>query len=261
MKIFKLTTLLLTLMVSQFLNAQGWEKTYDGGLDENVRAADRTPDGGIIMAGAQSNDTTDLSVPFIYKTDVDGNLQWEFYKTEAESDFVAVYEVVALNDGNILLSFETDSNLPLNDGVVIQKLDPAGNIIWTTTFAEDTLGWVKSIKAADSGDIFVAGGFVNPNTTNQQATAVVKLNADGDFQWTQSFVDPDDLDLPHWVGGLALCSDGGVVVFGYYGFFNGNQSAFSRKWTVMVIFFGHINMIKQATSLPSTELKCPVVNS
>ena len=40
-----LLTVLILLFIPFMLDAQGWEKSYDGGFDENSWDADRTTDG------------------------------------------------------------------------------------------------------------------------------------------------------------------------------------------------------------------------
>ncbi len=222
-----LIILLFGFLSPQFSNAQGWEKTYDGGVDEIVSAADRTLDGGVIMAGIQVNDTSSIETPFMYKTDEDGNLQWQFYKTDAANDFVQVYDVEALSDGNFLLTFVSSPVTPTGVGATIQKLDSNGNIIWSVVPGVGILDWARDAKETPSGDIMVVGGYLNTSNT-VQSTGTIRLDADGNFLWSQG-IESDSI-LPYWSGGLAICADGGVVTVGYYGFFNGDQSAFATKY-------------------------------
>lgn len=173
---------LITFFLPLFLEAQGWEKTYDGGLNEIVFAADRTLDGGIIIAGTQVDEANDLEYSFLYKTDIDGNLQWEFYDTENSASVSWVVEVLSTSDGNYLLSAQY-----LNQVCLVQKIAPGGTVLWEKWMSTiPVLDYITDLAETADGDYLLMGNYKRPADFDY-TVGLVKVDADGSVLWEKEF--------------------------------------------------------------------------
>jgi len=90
------------------------------------------------------------------------------------------------------------TNPYLQRSIFISKLDSAGNYIWAKQFGINDLNTGTSITTDNSGNILACGNFssqvdfdpginvFNLNTFTN-ATYILKLNANGDFNWVKTF--------------------------------------------------------------------------
>lgn len=89
-----------------------------------------------------------------------------------------------------------------NQDVFIIKLDPSGNLAWARQLGSTSLEYSLAITTDQSGSVFTTGYFTNTldfdpgvGTYNMTATStsrdvfVVKLDAQGNFQWARKFGD------------------------------------------------------------------------
>ena len=203
-------------------NAQGWEKTYNGGNDERVYAADKTLDGGIIMAGTQTDNANDIEYSFLYKTDIDGNLQWEFYDTAFTATAINTFAVKSTSDGNYLLSSLYGDSFPLEEAAV-RKISPSGNTLWTYELATPYLDYVNNITETIDGEYILVGQYETPQIS--RSVGVVKLDDAGNVVWEQGF---EVFDTPIFNAGVMLADNGDILVSGYFGFL-GEQDAFVKR--------------------------------
>lgn len=220
MKNSTMTTLLLAFFTPLFLAAQGWEKTYDGGHDEIVAAADPTLDGGIAMAGNQRDDDNDIEYAFIYKTDADGILQWEFYDSLHVSDWVRVHDILCTSDGNYLMSIFGNERF-------VEKIAPDGTILWEYEFTSTPyLDIVTDITQAADGGYLLFGYFDAPSPGNGNRIGFVKLDNDGNFVWEIGF---PNIDLPMWSGEVIETANEDILISGYIGYYGDSQNSFVKR--------------------------------
>lgn len=212
--------LLVTFFFPLLLNAQGWEKIYDTGLNENVAAADLTLDGGVIIAGTDIDNINSIGHSFMYKTDSDGNLQWIFIDSIHTGSFVNTLEVFSTSDGNYLLSSIYGNNPPDND-YVLQKIAPGGNIIWEYEMTTPFLDYVTNISETSDGDYLLTGYY----SSNLSSVGVVKLDQAGNVIWETGFTNPN---IPYHPGSVISASNGDILVVGYLGYFSA-QDVFVKR--------------------------------
>ncbi|MCP4712174.1 MAG: hypothetical protein GY869_26420, partial [Planctomycetes bacterium] len=111
-----------------------------------------------------------------------------------------------------------------NADVFITKLNADGSYAWTKTFGGDSSDYVESIAVDSTGNIIVAGCFLNTvdfdpstgideHTSNGKTDAyVTKLYTDGSYAWTVT-LGSNDSDYAYDV---AASTDGSVLVTGTY---------------------------------------------
>ncbi len=193
MKNLKILTFILAFLLPFLSVSQGWERDYDGGGSEIVRASDRTLDGGIIMAGVQNEIPGSTSErPFLYKVDQDGNLVWEYYDLDHLGNDVRVYDVMATADGNYLIGLtfgpNSSSQIP-----VLQKISPDGTVLWEYILPTVNLNYVTDLVESSDGSYYAMG----PNDDAAGATGVTKLDNAGNFIWEVQVFDPNDPIFPN----------------------------------------------------------------
>ena len=215
----------LALAFPLLISAQGWEKTYDGGANEEVYSADKTLDGGVIMAGTQSDNANNIEYSFIYKTDIDGNLQWEFYDSVHVGIFVNTLDVLSTSDGNFLLSSIYGNNPPNDNNYVVQKIAPGGNVIWENSLANTILDYVTHMTETPDGGYLLTGNYSIPNDVDKN-TGMVKIDNDGNVIWEKTF---GVFDKPSFPGDAIITANEEIILTGYFGYFNTNQNGFIKR--------------------------------
>ncbi|MFK7773330.1 MAG: T9SS type A sorting domain-containing protein [Saprospiraceae bacterium] len=205
MKNLKFTTLLFILIIPFFSIAQGWEKTYDGGLEESSLCADNTLDGGVIMAGYQRDLISQTDYPFLYRTDINGNLIWEFYDTLYSGAFVQELDVLSTSDSNFLLTY-VHSSWSQND-FIFEKISPNGDIIWNANLDSTSLENVSQMmETSDNGFILVGSNYT------AASTAIVKINADGNPVWEKEFLEVNTFLN---IDGLTITANDDIIISGH----------------------------------------------
>ncbi|MFK8006088.1 MAG: T9SS type A sorting domain-containing protein [Saprospiraceae bacterium] len=201
-----LLTLCLVFLLPFISFSQGWEKTYDGGFNEICGSASKTLDGGIIMAGKQSNLASETEYPLLYRTDIEGNLIWEFYDTL--SVFISLansLNVLSTSDSNFLFTYYY---APFNqDNFSLKKISPNGDLIWNANLDSSSLELVRQMKeTSDNGFILIGANF----TTNN--TVIVKINASGNIVWEKEFF-PVGEYLYIW--DMTITANEDIIISGY----------------------------------------------
>lgn len=203
-----LQVLLFALLFPFIINAQGWEKTYDGGFNEQVKASDQTLDGGIILAGVQEGDTTGFEYPFLYKIDADGNLLWEHYDSTYGGPNADVYDVFSTSDGNYLMS----SSWHIGSGNVIhpifQKISADGTSLWNLTIPLDSvnIGRVAKISETATGDYLIIGRL---SDVTSNGFGVTKIDSDGNIIWTTTYESGWNITSPD---NIKIADNGEILV-------------------------------------------------
>ncbi|MBK9336671.1 MAG: T9SS type A sorting domain-containing protein [Lewinellaceae bacterium] len=121
---FRYFLVLTLLLPAGLLMGQGWERVFDGGGQGQINDIAIAPDGGFIAVGYYNS----LNRARLFKTDVDGNLQWtkDFFlgsQTTGEG-------IVVTQDGHyVFTGYAKTGNGPRQAFLV--KTDKSGNTAWT----------------------------------------------------------------------------------------------------------------------------------
>ncbi len=151
-----------------------WEHNYKAGEinDESVVLLDELPDGDFILGGSQS------SIPYIFKTDSEGEVIWE--KTFDADTSRHITSGVKTTDDNFMLSGITTPNFPDLLSFYIMKSDTDGNLLWEKyhTFSDHI--HEAYIGATNDGGAIVVG--VIGNELN-----LFKLDPNGNIEWQNPY--------------------------------------------------------------------------
>ena len=133
---------------------------------------------------------------FVMKTDQKGNIIWlHTYDTLANHSphhFLSYYKIKELKNGSILLvGLTSKHDETLNDPVIITKIDPSGNMIWSKTYKSRF--WTNGDGSADyyvaheiqedpqTADIYISGKFWGAGK------GITKLDANGNLLWSRTY--------------------------------------------------------------------------
>jgi hypothetical protein len=139
-----------------------WSKVYAGSTPYDIaNIVQQTSDGGYIVSGTLTNDTSGVSRMFLLKTNSDGDMQWTH-------SYVGTSEFTIAADGADALQ-TTDNGFAMT-GYTVQpgsgahyicliKTDTSGNVMWTRTYGTNDSADASALalKQTDDNGFIIAG--------------------------------------------------------------------------------------------------------
>jgi hypothetical protein len=185
-----------------------WTKTIGGPASEIGNSLIQTSDSGYAIAGFTSSFGAGGDDIYVVKLDAKGNLQWT--KTIGGPDDEIGYSLIQTSDGGYAIAGVTGSFGAGEWDVYVVKLDTNGNLQWTKTIGGPASEIGNSlIQTSDGG--YAITGFTISFGAGRDDVYVVKLDANGNLQWTKTIggLEPEE--------GYSLIqtSDGGYAITGY----------------------------------------------
>jgi len=183
-------------------------KAIGGKNDDRGNSLIQTSDGGYLIAGYTESFGAGLSDAYLVKLDANGNLQWT--KTIGGKYFEDDYSLIQTSDGGYAIAGETSSFGAGELDVYVVKLDANGNLQWTKTIGGESWDWGASLIQTSDGGYAIAG-YTQSFGAGSGDVYVVKLDANGNLQWTKTIGGPEG------EAGFSLIqtSDGGYAIAGY----------------------------------------------
>jgi hypothetical protein len=192
------------------LDANGnlqWTKIIGGKKDDVGTSLVQTSDGGYAIAGATTSSGAGYADVYVIKLDANGNLQWT--KTIGGPGDEIGFSLIQTSDGGYAITGYTSSFGAGKLDVYVVKLDADGNLRWTKTIggSGDEVGF-SLIQTSDGG--YAITGTTQSFGIGETDVYVVKLDTNGNLQWTKTIGGPGDE-----VGfSLIQTSDGGYAIAG-----------------------------------------------
>jgi len=195
------------------LDAHGnlqWTKTIGGPADEIGFSLIQTSDGGYAIAGYTKSFGAGSEDVYVVKLDANGNLQWTKTIGGTKNDWG--FSLIQTSDGGYAITgFTFSFGAGLVDvDVYVVKLDANGNLQWTKTIGGTKNDWGFSLIQTSDGGYAIAGSTRSFGAGGLDVY-VVKLNANGNLQWTKTIGGPKN----DWGYSLIQTSDGGYAIAGY----------------------------------------------
>lgn len=180
-----------------------WEKTMGGKGPDIIAAAQRTSDGGLVMAGTTGSFPGWENI-YLAKVDASGNNGWE--KTFGrDGDFhdhgVGVRET---KDGGFVV-LGNSSPFGAGSSVLLIKTDASGNKVWESAFQDKENVWSSDVEL--SGDGYIIAG--EERDYDGSAAYVIKTNSEGGTLWKKTLTGSMAALLPTRDGGY-LVAGGGI---------------------------------------------------
>ena len=167
------------------------------GLQEDVKvsAICQTADSGFAIVGTTmlfSNIHYDV---FLVKTDKYGKELWHRIfeygagDTTYDSGDDQGWDVLALNDGDIIVLGDTRAGGPGSISVFLSKWDSKGNEIWEKAYGGIYDDIAQHIILSSDGD-FVLVGHTNNTSDQSENSMVMKIDPDGNLVWNKNYGTP-----------------------------------------------------------------------
>ena len=201
-------TLIILIVFSGVLFAEGWERIYGGSNKDRGEAVAQTTDGGYIIVGATRSFGAGADDVYLIKTNACGDILWT--RTYGGSDVDWGYSVAQTKDGGYIIAGETWSFGKGSEDVYLIKTDAYGDTLWTRTYggSDDDRGFSVA-QTTDGGYIIVGTTWsfgAGPNDVY-----LIKTDAYGDTLWTRTYGGKDHGD---WGHSVAQTTDGGYIIVG-----------------------------------------------
>jgi hypothetical protein len=204
------------------LDANGnlqWTKTIGGKNWDAGFSLIQTSDGGYAIAGATNSFGAGWEDVYVIKLDAHGNLQWT--KTIGGKNWDAGFSLIQTSDGGYAIAGYTESfGAGLSD-VYVVKLDANGNLQWTKTIGGKIWERGRSLIQTSDGGYAIAGTLY-PFEAEGWDVYVVKLDANGNLQWTKT-IGGKDFEFEDGYS-LIQTSDGGYAIAGYTSSFGARET-------------------------------------
>jgi hypothetical protein len=203
-----------------------WLKNLGGSRNDEVNSAQKTTDGGFIIAGSVSSSDGDITGNhssnydiWVVKTDALGTIQWQKTFGGTNSDTAA--SIKTTSDGGYIVTgttFSTDGDVTGNRGngdIWVIKINATGSIQWQKTFGGTKTDIAATIDQNSDGSYVLLGstysndGDVTQNT-GESDFWVLKLNTTGTIQWQKTFGNTSN----DFASNLQLNTDGTIVISG-----------------------------------------------
>ena len=182
-------------------------KAIGGKNDDEGKSLIQTSDGGYAIAGFTFSFGAGKDDVYVVKLDAYGNLQWT--KTIGEKERDRGNSLIQTSDGGYAIAGLTQSFGAGETDVYVVKLDAHGNLQWTKTIGG--LGYdggTSLIQTSDGG--YAITGVTSSFGAGEGDVYVVKLDANGNLQWTKTIGGPgDEIGIS-----LIQTSDGGYAITG-----------------------------------------------
>ncbi|MDW7776151.1 MAG: hypothetical protein SCH39_07450 [Methanosarcinales archaeon] len=203
-----------------------WDKSIGGGLEDGAYDIQQTSDNGYVIAGyTRSNGDGSYDV-YVIKTDSNGNVKWTSNFGGNNDD--QAYSIVQQRDGYVVTGHSKSKNVLANSDVYVIKLDLEGKKVWEKFFGvSDTIEESQSIQNTRDGGYIIVGK-TNQYTYGANDVYLLKLDSDGNEQWSQVFGGEND-DYGYSV---AQTSDGGFILAGQTKSFGTGGNAYIIKTEV-----------------------------
>ena len=192
------------------LDANGnlqWTKTIGGENWDVSFSIIQTSDGGYAIAGATKSFGAGEWDVYVVKLDAKGNLQWT--KTIGGEKTDVGESLIQTSDGGYVIAGVTQSFGAENPNVYVVKLDASGNLQWTKTIGGGKGETGESLIQTSDGGYAITGLTITFGA-GKWDVYVVKLDANGNLQWTKTIGGPD-YDQGK---SLVQTSDGGYAITG-----------------------------------------------
>jgi hypothetical protein len=200
-----------------------WQRSYGGRNRDNPTSAQKTLDGGYIIAGESYSNNSAYSLAnkdiWIVKVDQLGKIQWHQNFGGSESEIVS--SILVSEGGYIIIgaSESSDGDLDFNRGYFdawIIKLDRLGNLAFTKNFGGSNRDYFSSIQQTADGGFIVAG---NSNSKDGDVTGnhgekdfwIIKFDQQGNIQWKKCLGGSKE-DVAN---SILITSDNGFIIAGY----------------------------------------------
>jgi hypothetical protein len=187
-----------------------WSETFGGKNQDYAYSMTPTSDGGYAVVGYTTSTITYYADVYFIKTSGTGIIEWSKTYDIANED--RAVSVIQTPDGGYAIAGYSEN------GVFLIK-----------TYANGTIQWSKSYDSANGAEVYAMvqapdGGYtlvgsINSPTTSSIDVYLIKTDADGNLQWTQTYGTTAN---EHGIS-MVRTSDGGYAIAGRVSLWNSSS--------------------------------------
>ena len=213
-----------------------WEQSFGGSEYDEAFQVQQTSDGGYVAVGYSGSGVSGNKTAagyggndcWIVKTDAKGNKQWErVYGGSGEDRGLSIKQT---GDGGYIMLATSKSGISGNKSTAgfggydfwLVKLDSNGDKQWERAFGGTSDDQPTVLWQTSDGGYILGGGSASTASGNKTSPAfglgdiwIVKVGANGNKQWDESFGGNDAEGLYPHDGGLKQTTDGGFIIAGH----------------------------------------------
>jgi hypothetical protein len=189
--------------------ASMWSKTYGGAGDDTARGETiQTSDGGYAILGETKSFGAGGSDFWLFKTDVDGDMQWN--KTYGGALDEVSGDMYQTTDGGYALAGTTYSFGAGGEDFWLVKTGADGGAYWAKTYGGtgDERAYVM-VQTSDGG--YALAGYTDSFGAGNLDFYLVKTDAAGNMEWSKTY-GGTGMDLAYT---MIRTGDGGYALAGY----------------------------------------------
>ncbi|OFY84173.1 MAG: hypothetical protein A3K10_03075 [Bacteroidetes bacterium RIFCSPLOWO2_12_FULL_31_6] len=158
--------------------------TFGGNNNDNAEEIEATTDGGYIVVGSTSSNSSGNTDVYLLKVDSLCNYEWSTALGGTNNDWG--YSIKQTFDKGFIIAASSNSYGNGGYDAVLMKRDSLGNYAWTKTYGGNDWDFAYSVvQTYDSGYVFC--GETYNNTNGYSDVYIVKTNSLGDTLWTRTF--------------------------------------------------------------------------
>ena len=167
---------------------RGWRGYYGGKDDDFAHAIIYTGDGYLMAGKTETYGHGDLDA-YLVKLDKNGKEQW--YAAYGGKDDDIAYDVIATEDGYMLVG-STDSFDLTSDDVYVVKLDKNGKMIWQKSFGGNRDDEGYAITQSPDGGYVIVGRTESFSRRNGFDLYLFKIDGSGKLIWERTYGSESD---------------------------------------------------------------------
>lgn len=186
---------------------ENWLRTYGGGENEILWAAEPIPEGGFLLAGQTASEGAGGLDFYVVRTDVDGHEIWSHAFGTSVTD--RAFGIGLNPDGGALIAGFTGEFEGSMDFLFL-RIDKDGNELWRRVIAGDRFDVAHDVLSlADGG--FVISGYSSSFSPGDHDGFLMRLTPEGRMLWMQTYGSQADDRVLH----VDQMDDGGFALIGY----------------------------------------------
>lgn len=171
------------LMKLDTMGVPVWSKHYGGNeMDQGKRVAYQEGF-GFLVAGTTSSIGEGAYDFYLFKTDVNGVLEWE--RAYGYSGWERLHDAALTRDTGMFMVGETLSNSTNNADMYIVRTDKQGDTLWTKVFGGSGADVLSGVKRWDDSTFYVAGQTYVEDSMLTKAY-IAKFHEDGTLMWSDT---------------------------------------------------------------------------
>ncbi len=156
-----------------------WSYPFGGSQNDWGYSVEVTADSGFFVAGySNSFNPPNGYDAYYFKTDKNGNLQWQ--KTVSGDDWDFIYGSTPMPDGGFILCGETYTNAYGNADAYLIRINKSGDTLWTKHYGGALDEKFNSVCVMNNR-IYAVGNNITHATDTVSDAWIVKLDTNGNF--------------------------------------------------------------------------------